>query len=132
MTYLLDTHSFLWAAFEPERFSRRVRELLKNPLTEVHVSSISFWEISLKFALGKLALKNLSPEELPGAARQMGFELITLDPETAASFHQLGCASHKDPFDRMLIWQAVRRQMTLISKDKRFSDYAPLGLMTLW
>jgi PIN domain nuclease of toxin-antitoxin system len=132
VNFLLDTHSFLWAVFQPGRLSRRGRDILKNPQNAIFVSSVSFWEISLKFALGKLQLLNCSPESLPEAARKMDLQLTPLDAETASSFHTLPKTIHKDPFDRMLIWQAIRTRMTLISKDKSFSDYRDFGLEALW
>jgi PIN domain nuclease of toxin-antitoxin system len=132
VNYLLDTHSLLWAAFEPRRLGLLARQTLKNPESSVHVSSVSFWEISLKFALGKLELHNCSPESLPEAAGRMGFTLIPLDPETAASFHRLPRTPHRDPFDRMLIWQAIQQGLTLVSRDKDVADYAQYGLRTLW
>ena len=63
MTYLLDTHSFLWAIFVPEKLSRSARETIRDQENEVAVSVVTFWEISLKYALGKLDLVKVKPED---------------------------------------------------------------------
>ena len=132
MEYLLDTHSFLWAIFEPKKLSKTARTLIVQPQNRVAVSSISFWEISLKSALGKLELVNCLPDELPEIASRMGLELIHLDADVAASSYRLPRQLHKDPFDRMMIWLAIKQQFILISKDQSFSIYSEYGLQTAW
>ena len=132
MNYLLDTHVFLWAAFAPRKLSRRAREAILEPDNEVFVSVVSFWEISLKFGLGKIEMTGAAPEDLPDVARRMGCELLGLESEDAASFHKLSRAAHKDSFDRMLVYQAIRRHKRLISCDAALAVYAPQGLELLW
>ncbi len=58
MIALLDTHAFLWAAIEPEKLSARIRKTIADPANEIYLSTISFWEIALKFSLGKLTLSD--------------------------------------------------------------------------
>ena len=132
MSYLLDTHSFLWAVFSPEKLSRKARAAITDQTNEVSLSSISLWEISLKFALGKLTLDQCTPEDLVAIAREMRLTLITPDAEESASFHQLPKTPHRDPFDRMLVWQAIARDLTLISKDAALPEYQHSGLKILW
>ena len=132
MNYLLDTHSFLWAVFSPEKLSRVARAAITDQTNEVSLSSISLWEISLKFALGKLTLDQCTPEDLVAVAREMRLTLITPDAEESASFHQLPKTPHRDPFDRMLVWQAIARDLTLISKDAALPEYHHAGLKILW
>ena len=72
MRYLLDTHSFLWALFSPEKLSTWARKEIQDRENDVILSVVTFWEISLKYALGKLELPNTEPEELPEAAEEMG------------------------------------------------------------
>lgn len=132
MSYLLDTHSFLWAVFSPEKLSRRARATISDASNTVGLSSISLWEISLKFSLGKLVLENTSPEALAVAAREMGLEIISPSAEEAASFHKLPRAAHRDPFDRMLAWQAIQRKWVLVTRDAALSEYRKAGLKTLW
>jgi PIN domain nuclease of toxin-antitoxin system len=131
MTYLLDTHCFLWSLFSPEKLTRPARDLIADATSSVAVSSVSFWEIALKSALGKLELENVSPTDLPAAARRMKFELLSLDPQTAAGAGRLPRERHKDPFDRMLIWQAISHDLVLVSRDRELPGYASFGLKTL-
>jgi PIN domain nuclease of toxin-antitoxin system len=132
MNLLLDTHGFLWALFAPEKLSRRAFRAIASPDNDVAVSVATFWEISLKYALGKLELTGVEPEELPDFADQMNLETVPISAGEAASFHKLPRLLHKDPFDRIIIWQAIQRKMTLISKDRDFSGYRRFGLKTLW
>lgn len=132
MRLLLDTHTFLWAAFSPRKLSARARSALVDQDNEVAVSSLSFWEISLKFSLGRIALEGCTPEELPTVAVQMQFEILQADVNDMASFDALPRTAHKDPFDRMIIWQAIRLGRTLVSKDGQFVAYQDHGLKVLW
>ncbi len=132
MNYLLDTHAFLWAAFSPARLRAKVKKEIRSVENRVYVSTISFWEISLKFALGKIELENCKPDDMPGFATQMHIEIIQPSVQETASFHQLPKVRHKDPFDRMIIWQAIQQSLVLISKDGDFPEYKEFGLKVLW
>ena len=103
----------------------------ENCENNVAVSSVTFWEISIKYALGKLTL-GCKPDDLLEYADDMGFAKISLTPEEAALFHQLPKYAHKDTFDRMLIWQAIANDLTLISIDSKFDDYGQCGLQVIW
>src|SRR4051812_11622572 len=105
MNYLLDTQTFLWAAMRPARLSSRVRQILENSRSHVAVSVASFWEISLKYALGKLQLTGVSPEELVHSAEQMQFAIEPLEIQDVATSFKLPKGEHKDPFDRIIAWQ---------------------------
>lgn len=132
MKYLLDTHSFLWALFEDEKLTKKIKEIILNPDNEIYVSIVSFWEISLKYSIGKLSLRGISPEDLPEKAREFGIEVLQITRKEASTFHKLPKTGHKDPFDRMLIWQPINTGATLISKDKGIKRYESYGLSILW
>jgi len=132
MNYLLDTHTFLWALFSPGKLSNRSRKIIVDPANEILVSIITFWEISLKYNLGKLELSGITPEELPGISGDSGFALLQLDVNDVTSFHNLPRDIHGDPFDRLLIWQAARNNIPVISRDKRFGEHARHGLKVVW
>ena len=132
MRYILDTHSFLWALFSPDKLSAWARREIRDRENEIALSVVTFWEISLKYALGKLELADTDPEELPEAAEGMGLDILLLRPDEAASFHKLPRIAHKDPFDRLIIWQAIQHKMTLISKDREFKAYGEFGLKIRW
>ncbi|HCN82162.1 MAG TPA: PIN domain nuclease [Sphingobacteriaceae bacterium] len=132
MSYLLDSHTLIWAIMDPGKLSAKVRRILEDTDNRVLVSSVSFWEISLKYSLGKLDLQGIVPEQLPKIIIQIGFELIELLPDEAATYHQLEANWHRDPFDRMLIWQAIQNKMTIISKDSHVASYKSVGLKVIW
>ncbi|MDB5007687.1 MAG: hypothetical protein JWP45_2080 [Mucilaginibacter sp.] len=132
MNYLLDTHALIWAIKERKKLSPVVIQTLENADNSIFVSAITFWEIALKFSVGKLELRNILPDEFPEASLQMGFELISLSPNESASHYKLISTDHKDPFDRMLIWQAIQRNLIFITKDDRLKRYKIAGLKTLW
>jgi PIN domain nuclease of toxin-antitoxin system len=82
--------------------------------------------------LGKLDLAGVTPDELPSVATQMRIAIHPLLAEDAASNHRLARTAHKDPFDRMIVWQCLRRQWTLISADRELEPYRNFGLELLW
>ncbi|MFZ2168983.1 MAG: type II toxin-antitoxin system VapC family toxin [Methylococcaceae bacterium] len=130
-SYLLDTHSLLWSIWQPEKLGLQAIAVLENTENNVFVSGITFWEISLKYSLGKLTL-GCKPDDLLKVTDDMGFAKISLSLEEAALFYQLPKLAHKDPFDRMLIWQAISRDLVLISKDSQFNHYRQYGLQCIW
>lgn len=132
MNLLLDTHSLLWSLFEHARLSKAARESIMDRENEVYASVISFWEISLKYSIGKLSLKNILPDELPRYAEKAGFEILGVTPEEVSSFYRLPAWGHKDPFDRLLLWQCMRNDMTMITRDRELSEYTKIGLKSVW
>lgn len=115
---LLDTHVLLWWLSDDERLPERMRVAVADGENEVFVSAASAWEMSIKAALGKLT----APDGLREELEQQDFtELpVTLDDGLLAGALP---GHHDDPFDRMLIAQATRRGLQLLSVDRRFSDY---------
>jgi len=133
MSYLLDTHTFLWALTDERKLSTSARNIIEDVNNEIFVNAVSFWEVSLKQALGKIDITGFLPEELPGLAIKSGFSLSPLLPDVAATYHRLPLFDqHKDPFDKMLIWQAIKQELTLISKDRNMTQYKSAGLKLLW
>ena len=130
MSYLIDTHIFLWLLFEPKKVPLSKLKILQDGKNTVYISSISFWEISLKFSLGKLFLQGSTPEKLPSLAVQMGLEIIHATADELSSIHQLP-NYHKDPFDRIIIHQAISRKIILVSEDGKFEAYKEHGLMLI-
>jgi PIN domain nuclease of toxin-antitoxin system len=132
MKYLLDTHTLLWTIGKSKNLSSNANKAIKNHENEIFVSAVSLWEISIKCRIGKLSIDGLELEELLDLIEKMEFELISLTPEESISYGKLDEPNHKDPFDRMLIWQAIQRKMVLISKDTKFSQFEKYGLKLLW
>ena len=131
MSFLLDTHYLLWAISDPYQISKNIKNIITNPENRVFVSTISFWEVSLKTGLGKLEISGFSPENLPSLCTKIGFEIIELTPDDSSTYHELNANHHKDPFDRMLIWQAIRNNLILISSDVNILRYKSEGLNTI-
>jgi len=129
MDYLLDTHTLLRVLFEPGKLSKKTRALIEDPVNSILVSPISYWEISLKHGLGKLILPNTDPSEIPQASRDQGFMESPVSADILSTFHKLPInPDHRDPFDRLIIWQAIRIDLTLLSKDRSMAYYIPHGL----
>lgn len=131
MNYLLDTHYMLWALTDTRKLSKKIKDEITHPDNRILISTISFWEISLKASIGRLELVGFSPEDLPEACLQMGFDILSLGADESSSYHHLRATYHKDPFDRMLIWLAMQYDYTLISSDSHVKKYASEGLKIL-
>ena len=132
MKYLIDTHVLLWSLFDTSKLSKKVYGILSDVENEILVSGITFWEISLKYSLGKLSLENILPDELPEYTLKAGYEIVNPDEDITSSFYKLPNYGHGDPFDRLLIWQAVSNNFIMISKDSKFDQYSKAGLRTIW
>jgi PIN domain nuclease of toxin-antitoxin system len=130
MRLLLDTHAFLWAVSNPARLPAKSRGAIEDKSNQVFVSAVALWEITIKVRIGKLDIgKN---QDLISAAKNAGIEPLALMAEEAASYCDLFEPSHNDPFDRMLIWQAILRGLTLVSGDTEFARFKKYGLKLLW
>jgi PIN domain nuclease of toxin-antitoxin system len=128
--YLLDTHVLIWALNAPGRLSPALRKVLADDDATVHYSPASLWEIAIKFGLGKLDLRGHTPEEFHEAVEASLFPPLVLDPGALASSHRLP-RRHRDPFDRLLVWQAIRAGLVLLSADEALDAYAEDGLAVL-
>lgn len=133
MTYLLDTHVFMWATFDTKKLSAPVRKVITDKNNDIHVSTVSFWEISLKTSIDKFSLDNIDIRNFPKYAKEMGFATMNMEEQESITFANLPVKNnHKDPFDRMIIWQAIVKNMILISKDRLFEQYRENGLQLMW
>ena len=129
MSYILDTHFVLWTLFEPGKIDKDILAILENEDITKLVSAISLWEISLKYSLGKLELFNTNPDEVCQKIVDSGFEIFSVEDEIFASQYKLPKKErHKDPFDRLLIWQSIQHHLTVITKDDRMVEYVKDGL----
>lgn len=131
MNYLLDTHYLIWLLSEPNKMKPRIRKIIEDQDNTIIFSVISLWEISLKFSLGKLQFDHKKIEDIPSACTEMGIELAPLYPKESSSVHLLAANFHKDPFDRMLICQAMNNRYTLITNDEQILQYKSVGLKVL-
>lgn len=118
MRLLLDTHVVLWALADDKRLGPQVREHIVDGANEVLVSAATVWEISIKVALGKL----VAPESLVEALGAADFGQLPIGCDHAVVAGRLP-RHHDDPFDRMLVAQAVSEGLTLVSADRRLASY---------
>lgn len=123
MRILLDTHLLLWALAAPARLSEGARHLIDK--SEVFVSAASIWEISIKAGLGKL---KADPHEVLAALEPAGFQLLAIGGEHAARVGGLP-PIHRDPFDRLLVAQALTEPMHLLTNDPVLEGYG--GIVTV-
>lgn len=129
MNYLVDTHYLIWSLITPEQIPAAHASILEAADHTKYVSNISFWEISLKFGLGKLRLAGVTPEEIVDAAVASGFSVLGVTTEQLASSHRLEFVGrHKDPFDRLLIWQCIKQDYLLLTADSEIRQYSSVGL----
>ena len=130
--YLLDTHYVLWTLFEPAQISAPVRAILESDSEPKLISGVNLWEISLKYSLGKLELGGTNPGELHETLLEAGFGVADLDSRLLATYYQLPKKEdHRDPFDRLLIWQAISNGYTLITQNDTIEQYRADGLKVL-
>lgn len=122
MNLLLDTHAFLWFIAGSERLSAAGRQLIEDSASLPFLSAASLWEMAIKLSLGRLHLgrpfEMLIPEQMRlNGIQLLGIELEHVTPVTTLPFH------HRDPFDRLLVAQAMVEQMPIVSADPAFDAY---------
>jgi len=127
MNNLLDTHTFLWFLEGNDNLSEDARLAIENPQNVNFISIASIWEIAIKLNLGKLKL-DIKLEELKLEIIKSGFELLPLDFDHIIELSNLETI-HKDPFDRIIISQAISEKCTVISRDSNFNHYKNLKLL---
>jgi PIN domain nuclease of toxin-antitoxin system len=124
MRLLLDTHVLLWALAEPKRLAKQVRARLEDPAVEVLFSAASIWELAIKVQIGRIALPE-GPEQIAAAAVESGFVELPVRSAAAAMTGRLPL-HHRDPFDRLLIAQAVTEPAAFCTVDKGLTAYSGL------
>ena len=128
MKLLLDSHVLLWAVYEPERLSSSAHDSVSDVSNELFVSLASVWELANKAAAYKLPLAGSSVERMMQRIEDLGVEFIPISREDIGSAAVLP-RHHSDPFDRMLIAQAQRYGLLLVTKDPLVATYA---VSVLW
>ena len=123
MRLLLDTHALLWWLAGDQALSDAAREAITDPDNEVFISAASAWEIATKYRLGRLPGAAVIAADIAGAVASQGFTELPInirDGQAAGGLPPI----HKDPFDRMLIAQAVTANMVIVSNEALFNAYA--------
>jgi PIN domain nuclease of toxin-antitoxin system len=124
MRLLLDTHVLLWTLGAPKRLGKEARAIIENPDNEVMFSAASIWEIAIKSALKRDDFR-VAPDEILAAAIDSGFTELPVRSAAAALVAKLP-AHHRDPFDRLLIAQAITEPAMLYTADSQLEVYSEL------
>lgn len=121
MSLLLDTHVFLWYLADSPRLTKNARSLVARAAS-VQVSVASLWEIAIKMSLGRLRAKRLDADRLATLASECGFVDLPIKAGHAAGLLSLP-GIHDDPFDRMLVAQAIAEDLTILTADATLLQY---------
>jgi len=124
--YLLDTHTLLWCSENDENLSPKVERIITNPDNDIFVSIVSFWEICIKISINKLQTK-LPVEQLEQYLINNNIQLLPIKLNHTFLVKNLPLF-HRDPFDRLLIAQAISENLILLSKDSNFEKYEKLTI----
>ncbi|MGL5864569.1 MAG: type II toxin-antitoxin system VapC family toxin [Dermatophilaceae bacterium] len=128
MSYLLDTHAFVWAVADLDRLGPEVMDVLESD-ADVYVSAVTAWEIATKTRLGKLPGGDQLVDDHDGHCRRLLARRLPITDEHALRTGLLDWG-HRDPFDRALAAQCLTEGLTLVTRDRAFADVADLA--TLW
>ena len=128
MRLLLDTHTLIWAVDDTSKLSAAADAALRDPANELLLSAASVWEIAIKIGLGKLVLTLPYRQWMNQVITDLGLTLLPITVEYADV--QAGLPTHhRDPFDRLIIAQALTDGLSIVSTDAAFDDY---GVTRLW
>ncbi len=118
---LLDTHIFLWLIQGDSQLSQRVRSIISDDASQLNLSVVSIWEIAIKLNIGKLKIEH-SIEDIYQLLAQLKIEVLPIDRLDLDRYLTLPL-HHRDPFDRLIISQAIDHELILISADGAFEPY---------
>lgn len=128
MRLLLDTHAFLWFIMGSPNLSVTARALIENPANERLLSVASLWEVAIKVSLGRLTLSAPFDELIPAQLKLNGIDLLNINVDHLSALTKLPF-HHRDPFDRLIIAQAMVEKLPVISLDAGFDTY---GVIRDW
>ena len=128
MRLLLDTCTFLWLATDAPQLSALARGHFVDPANAVFLSSVSAWEIALKHRLGRLPLPDPPDQLIPRLREEHGIAPLVLDEAAALTESRLP-PLHRDPFDRMLVCQAIAEGLIIVTPDAAIRQYP---VRTMW
>ena len=122
MKFILDTHTWLWWVLEPELLSQKAIEIIANK-DKIYLSAVSTWEVSVKSSIGKLTLPGGHEQFIADAYRLDGFLPLAITPDHTIPVGALPFF-HKDPFDRLLVAQAMCEGATILTSDPLIKQYS--------
>lgn len=122
MAYLLDTHIVLWLNYEPHKITYELEQILLNKNHKIYFSSVNIWEVAIKSKLGKLDIVGANPKGLYDDLLDGGYDELAVLSKHCIQLENLPFV-HRDPFDRLLISQAMSENLTLITYDNCILKY---------
>ena len=128
MRYLLDTHTLLWFISEDQKLSDRARRLILDSNNEIFISIATLWEVAIKVNIGKLALDKPYNQLFPDELDSHGIEILDITIDSLVQLTDLP-PHHRDPFDRLIIAQALVEHLPIIGVDGNFDTY---GVVREW
>ena len=129
MKVLVDTHTFLWDLADDPRSSRKAKAFLSSDEHELVFSLVSLWEIAIKIKIGKLNTIGSSVAYIRNEMDNYSMELLPIRYEHILNLESLPHHKHADPFDRLLIAQALTEKLPILTGDRAFQQY---GVKTIW
>ena len=128
MKYLLDTHALIWCLSDEAALSDQARQAVLDENNQIYASVASLWELGIKFSAGKL---DIHPDVIAAGAIQSGFGMLDIiAPHAIAVANLPAIADHRDPFDRLLVTQAIAEGMILVTNDRKIIEN--YGIRTLY
>jgi len=131
MNYLVDTHILLWSFLDTGKLPEKIKSILLDENNIIYYSPISLWEISIKYGLNKLSLNGGTPDDFFDELNISYYRCKAIDNIDLITNYKLP-ANHKDPFDRFLVWEAIKNDFTLLSVDKNMELYKKEGLKLIY
>lgn len=128
MRHLLDSHTLLWYTLDDPQLSGTARSLILDPANEILISPATYWEIAIKVSIGKLILHQPYEDFIDVCLNQYGFTILPIEPKHTARVIALPW-HHRDPFDRLLVAQALVEKLPVVSQDAALDGY---GITRLW
>ncbi len=122
MNLLLDSHIFIWWREEPAKLSPKAFSEISDANNNIFISVVTIWELQIKIALNRLTIKGGLENAVKDEQQNNGFQILPVNLSHALNIENLP-PHHSDPFDRLLISQAIVENMTLVSADKEFGKY---------
>lgn len=123
MRLLLDTHVAVWTILETRKVPQRILRMIADPTNEIFVSTVSVWEVGLKFGAGRSRRTSRPREDLAREFELAGYTFLDVSIRHAIAFEDYASA-HPDPFDRMILTQALTDQLRLVTVDARLASYS--------
>lgn len=129
MKLLLDTHIFLWLIHDDERLSDNLCQEIRNPNNQRFLSVVSIWECVIKYQLGKLSFPHSPEIYLAEQRRKHLIKSLVVDENSIAQLINLP-SLHRDPFDRLLISQALQHELIMVTEDRAMLAYSTIEFLT--